>query len=355
MHRIIAAPAADGGNPRSEHDIVAGQNGIYIFPFSEDGDNNYKFHMNIRLENTSGTPVPVRFTVEWGDEEYQSGRGHLLICTDNDHWQYIDAEIEGTRVIGTGAVPPGVSFLSFHPRYEYGRMLRLAESLPEKRFNVKVIGQSRMRRDIIAIETGSEGLKPLTVYGRVHPYETVASYLMEGMLKWLAESGGDADGFLSGHRLIFVPMPNPDGVADGTNKRTHGGLDFSTNFKHSVEPEAMALKEYFSLVKPRVLLDLHGWNNGWDNINVSHGDMYRQVAARLLPDEDLFYKPMDITYKPRPMYGGHHSCGYFAETLGLSYLNSSWNHVGRTSAQLYAMGVKIMQAVAESADVVFGK
>ena len=343
---IKVVPAIDGGNPRNDYDIIQRENDFYIFPFSEDGDNNYKFHMNVQLENSSKETIPTNFTVDWGDEEYQLDRTHLLICTDDDNWQYIDVIIDGTKIVGTGNVPPGISYLTFHPRYEYGRLLKLASLLPKDIFNVEVIGTTRKRRDILAIEVGDSSRKPLAFYCRVHPYETVGSYFIEGMLRWLASGNSEAKDLITQNHIIFVPMPNTDGVADGTNKLTHGGLNFSSNFRTSIEPEALALKNYFARKAPSVLFDIHAWNNRRDNLVTNDSKRGKLVYGIILEEETLFYKPTEIFYRPHPMGVYGHSCAYFADTLGASYFNTSWNHVGRSSSELYAMGVVILKATA---------
>ena len=274
---VNVLPVVDGGNPRNAHDIIQRADDFYIFPFSEDGDPNYKFHMCVQLKNRTAKSVPTKFTVDWGDEVYQMDRTHLLICKDDDHWDYIDVKIEGTKVVGTGNVPPGTSYLSFHPRYAHERLIRLVNTLPKNIFTVETIGVTRLQRSILAIEVGNKSKKPIAFYARVHPYETIGSYFIEGMLKWLAGGSDEAKSFIAKHHVIFVPMPNIDGVADGTNKLTHGGLDFSTNFTPSIEPEALALKNYFSKKQPTTIFDLHGWNNRRDNLNTNDSIIGKQV------------------------------------------------------------------------------
>jgi hypothetical protein len=263
-------------------------------------------------------------------------------------------EIDGTKAVGTGNVRPGISYLTFHPRYEHGRLLRLVNLLPRDLFNIEVIGTTRKRRDILAIEVGNKSKKPLAFYGRVHPYETIGSYFIEGMLKWLASGGSDAKEFISQNHIIFIPMPNTDGVADGMNKLTHGGLNFSSNFRRSIEPEAIALKKYFSQKAPSVLFDIHAWNNRRDNLVTNDGKRGKLVYGAILKEEKLFCKPTEILYRHHPMGVFDHSCAYFADTLGASYFNTSWNHVGRTSAELYAMGVMLLKATAAADQAVSG-
>ena len=347
---VKVTPVLDGGNPRNGYDIIRRADDFYIFPFSEDGDQNYHFHMNVQIDNASGETVPVRFTVNWGDEEYQKGREYLLICENDHRWNYIDVDINGTETTGIGDAPPGVSYLALHPRYAHERFIRLIGGLGGK-YCVKTIGTTRKRRDITALEIGNKHRRPVIFYGRVHPYETIASYMMEGMVKWLDEQNEEVDGILNDNYIIFVPMPNPDGVADGTNKLTHGGLDFSGNFAVSSEPEAEALKKYFTDIKPGIIFDVHGWNNTCDNIQSNDATLGRFVYKTILDEERLFFRPVEMNYRSALRGAPNHSCLYFAKTLGCSFFNSSWNHVGRTAGDMYEMGVALLKAITASCKI----
>ena len=349
-HRIRAFPVEDGGNPRNASDIVRRENDFYIHPFIEDGEPNYMYHLNVQLENSSNEPLEACFDIEWGTPTHMDARYYLLICTGDDEWKYLEeVKTEGTRTIGKGMVPPGTSFLCYQPRYEYGRLLRVADQLPKDIFTIKSIGKTRRKRDILAIEAGNPEKKTVAFYARVHPYETIGNYMIEGMFRWLSDGSFDAKQLLANSHLVFVPMPNTDGVADGKNRVTHGGLNFSANFRHSVEPEAVALKTYFAQQKPEVIFDLHAWMNTWDNLTSNDGKIGRAVYKAILAEEKLFFRPVEIRYYDVAWFVVDHSVNYFASELGVSYFNSSWHHYGRTAADIYAMGVVLLKATAIAA------
>ena len=344
-------PVLDGGNPQNSTDIICCENGYLIKPIIEDGNPNYMFHLNVLLENTIDKPLQGRFIIEWGTELYQNDRIHLMLYRDKDCWEYFDeVKIDGSRTIAVGMVPPGISYLCLHPRYEYKRLLTLADSLPEDVFTIRVIGKTRMNRDILAFESGNPSKIPIAFYCRGHPYETIGSYLIEGMFKWLMKKGNEAEKFLIDNYCVFVPMPNTDGVADGRNRITHGGLNFSANFRNSAEPEAVALKAYFAHKKPSVIFDIHAWNNPWENIVTNDGKMGKALYKVILANEELFFRPVEIRYQPIAWNIADHSCNYFADELGVSFFNSSWNPHGRTAADFYSMGTILLKAAAKAAN-----
>lgn len=344
---IRVIPAEDGGNPRNSWDIEKREDHFYIFPFSEDGDGNYKFHMNAKIENDSKLNSKVNVVVNWGDTIYTADRKYLLVCKNDDEWECFDTISDGPCEKAEIIVPPGVSYLSLHPRYEHGRLDRLIKKLDKDIFNVKVIGKTRMRRDVYAIEAGNKEMRPIAFYARVHPYETIGSYFTEGMMKWLSGNTEETKMFLQTHHVVLVPMPNPDGVADGTHKLTHGGLNFSGNFRDSQEPEAIALRDYLGKMNPSLVFDLHSWNNRRDNMVTNDPVRGRVIYEELLKETGLFNIPLEILYRHYPMSGFKHSCAYFADVLRTTFINSSWPPMGRSAQNFYDMGVALLKATAK--------
>lgn len=64
--------------------------------------------------------------------------------------------------------------------------------------------------------------------GRVHPGESNASYIMEGIIDYLISSD-DPQSNLLRNRFVFkiVPMLNPDGVIVGNYRCSLSGLDLN--------------------------------------------------------------------------------------------------------------------------------
>jgi len=67
------------------------------------------------------------------------------------------------------------------------------------------------------------------------------------MIKWINSDKNDVEDFLSNNHVIFIPMPNPDGVAEGTCKRTLGGYDFEPKRDGfwTTEPEPASIRDFF--------------------------------------------------------------------------------------------------------------
>jgi hypothetical protein len=346
IENIKVLPIKDGGNPRTEFDIRREEKGFSIHPFSEDDDGNYRFRLNVEVLNESDKIIPVLFNIDWGDKEYQDSRNHLLLSRDDEHWERFDAKIDGTLIYATIDIPPGRSFLSLNPRYEHGKFMDLLKELPKERFNIKIIGKSRRNRDIYAIEIGQKNIRPLAIICRVHPYESVSSYLVDGMLRWLAGNEEEVKRIISQNHLIFVPMPNPDGVFEGTCKLTLGGLNFeSGNADSSREPEGVAVREYLLRNNPAAIFDLHGWMRDLHILLTNDTKKGKAFHSKLTSYEDLFEKSISIVYNKFPMWGGKKNLGgHIADKLGIVYIDSSWSWYDKTVEDIRKMGVVLLKA-----------
>ena len=60
--------------------------------------------------------------------------------------------------------------------------------------------------------------KEVLVVGRMHPEETVSSYLIAALIKYLLSDGYVPGMLRKTHCFYIVPMLNPDGVIHGNTR-----------------------------------------------------------------------------------------------------------------------------------------
>jgi murein tripeptide amidase MpaA len=70
----------------------------------------------------------------------------------------------------------------------------------------------------------------MVICARVHPGETVASFIMEGFLDFI--TGNSPEAIDLRRRVVFkiVPMSNPDGVIAGNYRTSLSGNDLNRKF-----------------------------------------------------------------------------------------------------------------------------
>ncbi len=335
------------GNPRSQDMIHKQDDGFIIKTFIEDDNPHYKCRLDVAVVNDSDITISVPFTIDWGNSQCVRLYSYILLNNKEDEWIKVKGEGKDGKVFVTVDVPPGYSRLSMHPPYDYDRLIRLLETLPEDIFTMKVIGKSFCGRDIFAIEAGLKNKRPLVVLTRVHPYESIGSYFADGMIKWLMDQNEEANKLLSQNRIVFIPMPNPDGVVEGYCRTTIGNLDLSY-VAGSNEPEAIALIDYAKDNNALANFDLHGYMYNYERLRSNDSARLEMLSKRFASMPELFNKEINIFNDKYPPNGKEINFGGFiVNRLGGTYFNSSWSWYDRDAYHLRLMGIEILKGYSD--------
>jgi len=153
--------------------------------------------------------------------------------------------------------------------------------------NVRVIGQSRERRDLWQITLPSPNPKARTFFiqARDHAYETAGSYCVEGIVDFLRSENEIAIYLRSKFNVYIVPMTNPDGVFNGMSRLTwEQGADLN-RVQTIPDPAHDALKRAIDTVKPAVHMNIHNWTDKFtDGLLANEGKIAERIMAFMQPD-----------------------------------------------------------------------
>jgi hypothetical protein len=339
---ILLDGGFDGGNPQAPAAIQQlAVDRFRVFPFSEDGDANYKFALHVRATNTTGVPAPLTLEIDWADEVYMENRGFAHVGHAGA-WEFVPAEVVGPVSIVRREIPPGVSAIGLCPGYGLEDHRAFVGALPAARFERRVIGRSAAGRAIEAWQIGG-GTRTVLVAARCHPYETAASYCCEGLLTWLSVPGAARDALLREFRVVVLPMPNPDGVALGLCKHTGpDGVDLSRAAVLSQDGAALALRGLLDELQPAGFLDLHGWMHRHEDGLHPFDPHVRQRFVAGLADHPLFRANVWKEMTGMPDEGCPRL--YCSRTFGATALEVSYRWPGRTTRQMRALGAPTLQA-----------
>ncbi|CAK9033122.1 unnamed protein product [Durusdinium trenchii] len=113
------------------------------------------------------------------------------------------------------------------------------------------------------------GRRPIFISARVHPGETPASYMLEGLLDFLSSSCAAAKELLRRYVFFVIPVLNPDGVAQGHHRLDLRGENLNRVYgKATLEhhPSIFAAEQACLNVHQnqgglRLYLDLHAHSN----------------------------------------------------------------------------------------------
>ena len=108
--------------------------------------------------------------------------------------------------------------------------------------------------------------KIIILIGRVHPSETVGSWVMEGFFRFIASRNQEARRLRDKFIFKIIPMCNPDGVIMGNSRTGLNGDDLNRcylNPSSKFHPEAKIIKTMVEKIiesgmKIYMFLDLHG-------------------------------------------------------------------------------------------------
>mmetsp|Transcript_35248 Transcript_35248/g.110961 ORF Transcript_35248/g.110961 Transcript_35248/m.110961 type:complete len:1129 (-) Transcript_35248:2965-6351(-) len=105
----------------------------------------------------------------------------------------------------------------------------------------------------------------IVISARVHPGETCASWMMEGVLRYLTSNDPGAADLRDAFVFKVVPMLNPDGVINGNYRTSLAGVDLNRRWDHPhprLHPTIYSLKMLMADLKAEgrlaLIVDLHG-------------------------------------------------------------------------------------------------
>jgi hypothetical protein len=255
----------DGGNPQQRDRIIRlSEKEFIVYPFSEDEDPNYKFRMDLKIQNSAQSARTVSLTVDWQTEKYMEYRDYIYVNRfGGEDWHFHPAKIQKTKSIHDLPVGPGESYLCLHPRYNYEDYLNFVGSIPESGFVEKdLLGLSQEGREIWCFKiSDSHDKRKSNILGvaRIHPYETSGSYCAEGIIGAYADPTEKMKRVLEKYNIYIVPMISPDGVYHGFGKLTSwAGVDLSKQVEEK-DASSVLLKSLIDTIKPSVYMEFHNW------------------------------------------------------------------------------------------------
>lgn len=91
--------------------------------------------------------------------------------------------------------------------------------------------------------------KAIVISSRVHPGESNSSFIMEGIIEFIASNDMEARALRDIYVFKLIPMLNPDGVIVGNYRCSLGGQDLNRQWimpNGKFAPEILAMKEVIS-------------------------------------------------------------------------------------------------------------
>ena len=205
----------------------------------------------LRLLNAAGAAYPL------GWPGYRA-----RVSTDRERWTLAETSYaDGVLEIRHELTGPLSWFAYFAPYSSERHEALIARYAATPGFAHQELGHSLDGRPIDCLCVG-EGAKPVWLYARQHPGETMAEYWMEGALAWLARAEAPgAAALLAKARLHLVPNMNPDGSARGHLRTNAAGVNLNREWAEpsaARSPEVLCVRQAMDASGVCFAMDVHG-------------------------------------------------------------------------------------------------
>lgn len=213
--------------------------GITVRIEPESADINPSPWYAFRIEAARPRELQLRLEYAGAKHRYAPHISH-----DGRTWRALDSA--AVTVQGDGSallrltVPAGSTFIAARepwPAQRHDDWTRGWHGRPD--LEVSVLGRSREGRDILMIRSDPMQRRPrtLVITGRQHPPEVSGAASLEHFVAELLADTALARRFREGHRVVVVPMLNPDGVERGHWRNGAGGTDLNRDWGRFSQPE----------------------------------------------------------------------------------------------------------------------
>jgi murein tripeptide amidase MpaA len=225
------------------------------------------FHFRLSTEYAQQHTLTI---TNAGDSAYPDGwKDYQAVASyDRQTWFRVDTEYDGKALtIKHFPEAQSVYFAYFAP-YSYERHMDLLHQA-QSDYNCQLVelGETLDGRDMSLLIVGEpeEGKKKIWITARQHPGETMAEWLIEGLLdRLLDEDDGVARALLNKAVFYIVPNMNPDGSVRGHLRTNAAGMNLNREWLNpSMEksPEVYLVRQKMLETGVDLFLDMHGDEN----------------------------------------------------------------------------------------------
>jgi len=196
-----------------------------------------------RLDAAAATDL--RVVLDYGEYEH---RYSPKLTRDGATWRSVprrDVAVaaDERRASMNLRLEPGATFIAAQPIETPTAVHAWAQQVIVPRgFEAIEYGRSIDDRPLIAYRAGT-GTDLVVAMTRQHPPETSGAVAFRTFVETIMADTPQANAFRARHRILLVPMPNPDGVMRGHWRWNNGGLDLNRDWRDFSQPETRALRD----------------------------------------------------------------------------------------------------------------
>jgi len=293
---ITLNAAFDGGNIRPLSIDGADDEWRVDCEIIKDAQSNFFQWFFFRAAGVRGRRLTVRLT-NAGESAYPLGWPGYKVraSTDLQSWRMIDTRYENGVLTFTWAGDTDLVWFAYFAPYTMAMhdaliaRIALQPGVTHRELGRSLDGQAL---DLLTIGTGP---KPVWLYGRQHPGESMCEWWMEGALEKLTDpTDADAAALRASATFHIVPNMNPDGTRRGHLRTNAVGVNLNREWHApSMErsPEVKLVRDAMDATGCVFAIDVHGDEaipanffagfEGIPNWTDAHGAKFYEFSRRL--------------------------------------------------------------------------
>jgi murein tripeptide amidase MpaA len=253
----------DGGNIQ----VICAENETDIqLSIQKDNQSDFFQWFYFKLDSTSLVAHKLIIT-DLKNSAYPDGwQNYQAVASyDRQEWFRVDTQFDGDNLIIEHTPEQEHIYFAYFAPFSYERHLDLlAWAQGSSDCKQVFLGNTLDERDMSMLQVGqpAKGKQSIWITARQHPGETMAQWLVEGLLeRLLDENDGLARLLLDKAVFYVVPNMNPDGAARGHLRTNAKGVNLNREWAQpSLEnsPEVYLVKQKMQQTGVDLFLDIHG-------------------------------------------------------------------------------------------------
>ena len=284
--------AFDGGNIR----VVAAEGDRVDLEIVADRESDFFQWFHFRVAGARGRTLTFRI-LNAGNSAYPFGWPGYKVraSTDREAWRmtptsYADGVLEWSWTVDTELA--WFAYFAPYTMERHDALVARVAARPGVRH--RELGRSLDGQAIDYLSVGS-GLKPVWIYARQHPGESMCEWFMEGLLERLTdEADPHTRDLLAKATFHCVPNMNPDGTRRGHLRTNAAGVNLNREWhapSPERSPEVLCVRDAMDETGVAFAIDVHGdeaipanFIAGYEGIpswNDDHGTHFYEFGRRL--------------------------------------------------------------------------
>ena len=290
----------------------------------KDSNANFMQWFYFRLQGARDQSCTLSI-VNAGEATYPTGweNYRAVASYDREEWFRVDTEYrDGVLKISHTPTEDSVYYAYFEP-YSWERHLALlGRAAYSPLVRIEDLGCTVDGRDLNMIVIGDETAKQkVWVIARQHPGETMAEWLVEGMLEALLDEANPIARTLLQHAVLYVvPNMNPDGSVRGNLRTNAAGANLNREWMTpslETSPEVFHVKNKIHEIGCDLFLDIHG-DEGLPYVFVAGSEMLQGFTAQQVEEQNNFVKNFEIANPDFQSKVGYPTDKYYEDLLKLA-------------------------------------